>query len=216
MRIFRYGVLMLCSMFCWSTLAQSRYVRGTHYMAIPTPQATSNPGRIEVVEVFWYGCSHCANFEPYLERWLANKPGDVDFLRLPAVFSSNQEAHARAFFAAEKLGVIATVHPLIYRAIHTDNQPLNTEGLLADFFAKNGVDPDNFRKAFLSFEVDGKLNRARQLSRLYGISGTPSIVVNGRYWTSGSLAGSYVDMLKIVDELVANERGQGRNSAAGR
>lgn len=216
MKILRYGVLVLCSIVCGSAMAQSRYVRGTHYMEITPPQQTSNPARIEVVEVFWYGCSHCANFEPYLERWLANKPGDVDFLRLPAVFSANQEAHARAFFAAEKLGVITAVHPLIYQAIHTHNQPLNTEGQLADLFAKNGVIQDDFRKAFLSYEVDGKLNRARQLSRLYGISGTPSIVVNGRYWTSGSLAGSYVDMLKIVDELVANERGQGRIPAASR
>ncbi|MCC6202704.1 MAG: thiol:disulfide interchange protein DsbA/DsbL [Gammaproteobacteria bacterium] len=213
MTILRGGILVLLSIVSWTSLAQSRFVLGTHYMEVSPPQPTSRTDRIEVVDLFWYGCSHCANFEPYLERWLESKADDIEFVRLPAVFSSNQEAHARAFFTAEKLSVAGDMHPRIFRAIHGDNQPLNTEGALARFFANNGVDEEAFRKVFLSFDIDSKLNRARQLSRRYNVSGTPAIVVNGKYWTSGSLAGSYIDMLKLVDELVANERGRGHTPA---
>lgn len=215
MKTFRCAALLLLPLLAFSAHAQNRFVLGTHYKEVTPAQPTSAGDRIEVVEMFWYGCSHCADFEPYVERWLESKPDDVVFVRMPAVFSSSQEAHARAYFTAETLGVLDKTHRQIFRAIHSENQPLNTEGTLADFFARNGVSNQEFRKTFLSIGVngvDGRVNHARQLSRSYGITGTPSMVINGKYWTSGALAGSYDELLKLVDELVAKEREHGRAS----
>lgn len=197
------GALLLAA---GAAAAQEAFVEGQHYQTINPAQPTSVTGQIEVVEMFWYGCPHCFSFEPYVASWLKTKPADVALVRIPAVFSAQWEVHARAFYAAETLGALEKIHEPLFDAIHRDRAPLHTEDALAAFVAGHGVAEQDFRKAFHSFAVDGKINRAKQLSRNYGITGVPAVIVNGKYRASASSAGSYENLLKLVDFLVDKER----------
>lgn len=180
-----------------------KYQENTAYVRIQPPQPTANPSRVEVVEVFWYGCPHCHSFQPFVERWLLTKPDNVDFIRLPAVLSERWALHARAYYTAEALGVLEKVHPLLF---DSKARPRDTEETLADFFEKNaGIDRARFLSTFKSFAVDAKVSRARDMTRRYGIEGTPAVVVDGKYRTGPDLAGSFENLIGIVDFLVDRE-----------
>ena len=177
------------------------------YQEIVPAQPTQAPaGKIEVVEVFWYGCPHCYHFEPYLEKWLQTKPDDVVFRRVPGVLNQSWLPHAKAYFTAEKLGILDKIHRPLFDAIHKDRKPIFTEDQLRDFFAEFGVDPDEFTKIYNSDEVETKTKQAFFLARGYRLTGVPSMIVNGKYLTSGTLTGSYENMLKVVDDLIKKER----------
>ncbi len=178
---------------------------GKHYKEIVPPQPVTGNG-IEVLEVFWYGCPHCYDFEPALARWQARQPEDVAFRRLPAVFRPGWYLHAKAYYTAEALGVLDKVHVPLFKALHADHKTLDDEASLADFFAGFGVDKNEFSQVFSSFTVEGKVEQAKQAIQRFGIEGVPAVVVNGRYLTSGSMAGSYEAVLTVVDFLVARER----------
>jgi len=165
-------------------------------------------GKIEVVEVFWYGCPHCYDFEPFLEDWLKNKADDVEFKRMPGIFRENWIPHARAYYTALELGVLDAVHRPLFEAIHRHRQQLNSQSQLRKLFAENGVDEDAFDKVYESETVTDKVKKALLMGRRYQIRGVPSIVVNGKYLTGASIAGSFENMLKATDELVARERVQ--------
>lgn len=180
---------------------------GYNYELVSPPQPTESKDKIEVLEIFWYGCPHCYHFEPELEVWLERKPDDVIFRRMPGIFRSSWRPHARAFYAAEKLGILDKIHTPLFDAIHRDNQQLNTDEEILEFVdGLEGVDGKAFRKAFNSFSVEGKVKQAMRLSRAYGIQGVPSLIVNGKYFSSGSIAGSYPELLKVIDALVDKER----------
>ncbi|MEZ5582087.1 MAG: thiol:disulfide interchange protein DsbA/DsbL [Candidatus Competibacteraceae bacterium] len=186
--------------------AETAFQEGTHYQKFPAPiPATEAKDKVEVVEVFWYGCPHCYSLEPVIEQWLSNKPDNVEFLRIPAVFGRTWEIHARTFYAAEALGVEAQIHKPLMDAIHTEKRPLNTEQQLADFFAEQGVDKDAFLKAFRSFDVETRLKRSQQLVRRYRINGVPAVIINGEFWTNATMAGSHEKIFEVVDHLVAQE-----------
>jgi len=182
------------------------FEEGKDYIRISTPQPTNNPDKIEVVEMFWYGCPHCYQLEPLMEKWLKNKPEDVEFIRIPAVFSPRWELLARAWYTAELLGVTHRIHKPLFDAIHKERRRINGEPALRTFFAEQGVDAKDFDKTFKSFGVAAKVNRARELSRRYEIRGVPSMIVNGKYRTSATEAGSHEAMLKVVDYLIEQER----------
>lgn len=169
----------------------------------PVETSTGNDG-VEVIELFWYGCPHCYRLEPYIERWIEHKPDAVSYIRIPAIFPNRPvwETHARAFYTAEVLGVVETIHRPLFDAIHALRRKLDDEDALAAFFAEQGVDEAEFRKVFNSFAVDGKVRRAQQLTRRYGIDGVPTMIVDGRYRTGPALAGTYARTMPIVDALV--------------
>lgn len=180
------------------------------WVVLDTAQATDvAEGKIEVVEVFWYGCPHCYDFEPFLEEWLKTKADDVEFKRMPGIFRENWIPHARAYYTALELGVLDTVHQPIFDAIHRYHKQINSQSQLRKLFAENGVDEDAFDKAYESETVTDKVKKALLMGRRYQIRGVPSIVVNGKYLTGASIAGSFENMLKATDELVARERGHG-------
>jgi thiol:disulfide interchange protein DsbA len=185
-----------------------RFELGVHYERLsPTQPTSSNPDQVEVAEVFWYGCPHCNDFDPLLERWRAAQPGYVNFLRIPAVWNDLLRFHARAFYTAEALGKGAEMHSEFFREIHERRNRLASEQELAAFFARFGVDAATFKSTFDSFEVQAKLQRADELNRRYRISSVPTIVVNGKYTSDAVMAGGrYEDLLALVDELVAAER----------
>lgn len=195
--------------FGWSLLsvssAQSQFQEGVHYQQLNAPVSASSDGKVEVVEAFWYGCGHCYNLEPAIEAWVANKPDNVVFTRLPTVLGSSWEAHARAYHTAEVLGVLDKIHQPLLTAIHSEKRRLMNEDQLAEFFAEQGVDKDTFRKTYHSFAVETRLKRSQDLVKRYRLSSVPSIVVNGRYVTNTSMAGSEEKLFEVVDYLVEKE-----------
>ena len=176
------------------------------YRELPTPQPTSDPDRVEVVEVFWYGCPHCHRFQAYLEPWLETLPSHVRFVRMPAVFDEVWEVHARAYYIAAALGVLGDLHREIFAAIHGEGRRLATMDAVRAFFAEHGVDGSEFDAAARSFSVQSGVQRSLVMQSRYGLRGVPALIVNGRYLVSGSTAGSLPKALEAADALIARER----------
>lgn len=187
----------------------ARFKEGTNYQKIvPAQPVTAAPGRVEVAEVFWYGCPHCYALDPAVAAWQAkDKPSQVDFVRIPAMWNDATRMHARVFYTAEVLGKLDTLHPLIFREIHVNNNPLNTVEKIAAFFAEHGVSEADFKKTFSSFAVESKLQRADFLNRRYRVDSVPLFVVNGKYRTDLGSAGSEANLFAIVNELAVHEAG---------
>jgi thiol:disulfide interchange protein DsbA len=189
-----------------ATCAQESFVAGKDYDGVSPRVPTSvADDKVEVVELFWYGCPHCYAFEPEIAKWLERKADYIEFVRIPAIFARNWEIHARAYYAAEQLGVLEQTHSALFQALHRDRRKLFTVDQIAAFFAEQGVDEAAFRAAYDSFDVDAKTRRAAKLTRDYGISGVPSMIVNGRYRSSAQKAGDFETLLKVVDFLAAKE-----------
>jgi thiol:disulfide interchange protein DsbA len=184
----------------------ARFQLGKHYTRLsPTQPTSSPPDKVEVAEVFWYGCPHCFAFEPYVASWLAKKPEYVSFVRVPVLWSPVANIHARAFYTEEALGKTAEMHEALFREIHDNGDPLDTEDKLQAFFAKFGVDAATFTSSFDSFGVHAKLQRAEELNRRYKIASVPTIVVNGKYTTDVGMAGGYEELFALIGELAASE-----------
>ncbi len=190
-----------------SLSAHAEYDEGIEYKRVSPPVPTEVPaGKIEVVELFWYGCPHCFRFEPLLTAWVKKLPDDVVFRRIPAVFNPLWALHAKAYYTAELLKVRDKLHPVLFDAIHVRHQKLNTPQAIRQLFVANGVDGKAFDQVFNSFAVDVKLRRAAELTRRYGIDGVPTLVIQGTYRTDGTLANGHQGMLKVADYLIARER----------
>lgn len=185
----------------------SRYTEGTHYQELSSPVRTNNPEKIEVIEVFWYGCGHCYRFQPLIEDWQANMADDIDFVRFPAMWNNLMKVHAQAFYTARSLGVVDQVHDEIFDAMHMEGNRLQNESQIGDLFAANGVDRDEFSEAFNSFSVRTQVNQAEQRNSDYQIRSTPNMVVNGKYLVAtGQGVPSQEEMLNVVDYLIEQER----------
>ncbi|MEQ8231190.1 MAG: thiol:disulfide interchange protein DsbA/DsbL [Gammaproteobacteria bacterium] len=188
------------------TAAADDYVAGRHYEVIePALETGGTDGKVVVMELFWYGCPHCFEFEPVIEAWLKEKPENIEFVRVPAVFARNWEIHARAFYAAEQLGVLEETHEALFNALHRERQRLFTVDALVAFYAAHGVDEQAFREAYESFDVDNKTRRAMAITRKSGIGGVPALLVDGRYRLSTQQTGSYEAMLKVAEALAAKD-----------
>jgi thiol:disulfide interchange protein DsbA len=180
---------------------------GENYELVTPAQPGGDNGKPQIVELFWYGCPHCFHFEPYLTKWLDKKPDDIEFVRVPAIFNNPKwSLHATAFYTAEILGIGDKIHGAMFHAMHEQHRALNTPEQLKSFFAEFGVSAEEFDKTFNSFAVKAKVSRAADLTRKYGITGVPSIVVEGKYRVDGKLAGSYANMLKVAEGLARQEQ----------
>ena len=182
------------------------FEEGTHYSVISPAIRTANPGKIEVAEFFWYGCGHCYTFEPVVGQWKKTLADDVAFRAVPAMWGGAMELHAKAFYAAEALGVSETMNPVMFQALNVDRKRLATEEEIAQVFVDNGVAKEDFNKAFNSFGVNSQVRQANATARGAKISGTPSVMVNGKYLISARQAGSNANMLKVADYLIEQER----------
>lgn len=170
-------------------------------------QLRAEPGDdIEVLELFWYGCPHCWYLEPVLEQWLETKPDDVSFRRLPSTASPRWVPHAKAFFAADVLGELDQLHRPLFEALHKERRQVYNDDQLINFAAELGIDEGQFRRAYQSFPVDMRVRKSTDLGRRYGIDGVPAIVVNGKYVTSASQAGSTERMFEVINYLIEKER----------
>ena len=189
-----------------------QYKEGTHYQRlVPSQPTIGGADKIEVAEFFWYGCPHCYDLEPTINRWDENKPANVRFVRVPAMWNEVLQLHAKLFYTEEVLvrnGVIkdaAGFRETVFEEYHNRNNRLLNEQAIRRLFERFGVDDQDFDKAWNSFEVAQKMRVAADLSRRYSISSVPAIVVNGKYRTGGSEAGSYPKLIEVIDELVARE-----------
>lgn len=177
------------------------FEEGRHYLEVPFPQSVETGNRIEVREFFWYGCPHCHTLEPVLERWLRNKPKNVEFVRTHWTIPRTL-VQAQAFYAFQDMGALDKLHSALFRAIHTDGQQLNDEASIAQFVAKQGLDPAKFRAAFNSFGVRLNVEKAKRLNEVYRIESVPTIVIDGKYMTSAGMAGGEQALPKVLDQLI--------------
>ena len=192
-----------------------RYVAGTHYTELPTPVNTRDAAKVEVIEAFWYGCSHCFRFEPLVLAWEQKLDEDVDFMRFPALWNPLMEIHARIYYTAESLDLVEELHPEIYSAINLQGNRLASEGQIAELFAEHGVERDDFAAAFNSFSVRTRVKQAEQRMGDYQIRSTPNMIVNGKYLvTTGEAVRTQQEMLDVVDFLIEKERAS-RQSTSG-
>jgi len=179
-------------------------VAGKDYIVLSAPQPTWGTGGIEVAEVFSYSCIHCAQFQPLVNTWKKKLPADVKFVYVPAVFGGIWDNTARAYFAAEALGVQPRTHDAIFKAFFIDKSvKRGTVEELADIYAKLGVDRKKMLDTMNGFTVTSKLNRAKQFTQRTGVNATPTLIVNGKYRVT---AKSLEDSLKVADFLVQKER----------
>lgn len=181
------------------------WVEGKNYFPIDPPQPTSSGDKIEVVEVFSYACVHCAHFEPYAQQLKKELPAYAAFSAMPAIFNPSWEPFARAFYTVQSLGALDKTHQALFDALHRDREPIRDINDLAQFYARHGVDANKFLSAATSFEVESKLARSRQVVPQYGIDGTPSVIVNGKYRITGQSAGGFAQVVELTRWLVERE-----------
>ena len=187
--------------------AQGGPVEGTHYVRLSQPVPAGPAGKIEVIEFFWYGCPHCNAFEPALENWVRQLPADVAFHRVPVAFSKEPfEAHQRIFYALDSLGLLATMHRKVFYAIHSDRARLDKPADISAFMTRNGIDATKFMEAYDSFAVQAKARQSTQQAAAYKIDGVPALGVQGRFYTSGALAGTNEKALAVTDFLIQRVR----------
>jgi thiol:disulfide interchange protein DsbA len=180
---------------------------GSEYLALDKPAATeAAAGKIEVVEFFWYNCPHCNAFEPQLEAWIAKAPKDVAVRRVPVAFRPDFEPQQRLYYVLEALGKVEALHKKVFYAIHVEKQSLNTAELIAAWAQKQGLDKAKFSELYNSFPVNLKARKATQLQDAFKVDGVPALGVAGRYYTSGSLAGTMERALTVTDYLIGLAR----------
>ena len=188
---------------------------GTDYEILATPQPTIGQGKIEVAEVFSYMCIHCAHFQPSVNTWKQHMPADVRWEYVPAAFGGPWDEFARAYYAAEILGVQARTHDAAFKAIHVDRViKTGSQDEIADLYAKWGVDRTKFLDTMKSFGVTAKLNRGKQFAQRTGVTATPTIIINGKYRVNVTEDRGFAGMLSTVDFLLAQERAQAAAPAA--
>ncbi|MCF7980498.1 MAG: thiol:disulfide interchange protein DsbA/DsbL [Pseudomonadales bacterium] len=186
---------------------EEAFVEGEHYVALPRATNTSVPeGKIEVLELFWYGCPHCYQLEPSIKDWLTRLPNDVQFVRMPAVMGRGWELHARAYYAASLLGVENKTHAALFDAIHKKRENLFDQNSLADFYARYGVKKSDFNQAFNPFSVNSKIMQSKNRQKDYRATGVPAIIVNGKYRVGTTMKAGGTGLFDVVDYLVNKER----------
>ncbi|MDG2338244.1 MAG: thiol:disulfide interchange protein DsbA/DsbL [Gammaproteobacteria bacterium] len=206
--------LVMLMPLAFSSFAQiEKYVAGTHYTELAAPVNTNDSSKVEVLEAFWYGCSHCFRFEPLIANWEATAGEDVDFVRFPAMWNALMEIHAQVYYTAEAMDALDTVHEPVFNAINIEGNRLQNENQIGALFAKYGISEEDFSKAFNSFTVRTKVNQAKQRMQAYEIRSTPNMIVNGKYLVAtGETVRTQAEMLEVVDFLVEKERQQLSNS----
>ena len=175
------------------------------YEPLTPAQPTQSADKVEIIEFFWYGCPHCYAFEPLIDKWSKSLPKNVEFIRQPAVFNEVWAKHAKAYYVAESLGIVEKVHADLFDAIQNKKEPLDTEASLAQFFAAHGVSEAQFKEAYSSFGVDSKVRQAPVIAAKYGITGVPTVIINGKYKTNGTVAGSHEKMIEVMNTLIKQE-----------
>ena len=193
--------------------AQAAEAPAAPYVELTNPVPVAVPGKIEVVELFWYGCPHCYAFEPKVNPWAEKLPSDVNFVRIPAMFGGAWDIHGQLFLTLEAMGVENKVHSAVFEAIQVEKKRLTTPEEMAEFVATQGIDKDKFLATYNSFAIKGQINKARELAKKYEISGVPTMIVNGKYRFDVGSAGGAEQALQLADKLIDKERAANKAAA---
>ncbi len=188
------------------------YSEGQHYhRLVPTQPTVGGANKIEVAEIFWYGCPHCDDFDPQINAWVENMPPNARFVRIPAVWNPLARLHGRLYYTEEvlakneKLTDVKAFHAAVFTEFHRRSNRLTSEAAIQKLFERFGVSKEDFLATWNSFEVNQKIRVADDLVKRYNVTGVPAVVVNGKYRTGAAEAGSYPKLLKVVDELIERE-----------
>jgi protein dithiol oxidoreductase (disulfide-forming) len=205
--------LLLSCMLLFSTLGFYQVTNaapqlGQEFDAVTQTIPTDDPKKIEVMEIFWYGCSHCFQMEQPLNAWLKNKPADVNFKRIPGIPNASWAPMAQIYFTMESLGVTEKLHSKLFHAIHKEKSlnPTNQKAALDWLVANSAMDRSKVEEVFNSFTVNTNMKRAAQIFRSSGATGVPSLVIDGKYITSGTMAGGNAQALQVTDYILNNIR----------
>ena len=196
-------LFMVLALLC-ATHAFAEPEAGKDYQMLNPPQPTQNRNKIEVLEFFFYGCTHCNKLNPLIGAWEKKLPKDVEFIYVPAVFNPTWEVSARTFYALEALGQRAQLHDELFNAWDA-NVELVDEASTTDFLAKHGVDRKKFADAYNSFSMQSKVVRAKQMGQTYGIRGTPTLIVDGKYAISGLHPAETMQVLNALIDKARKE-----------
>lgn len=184
--------------------AASAIELGKDYKLLNPSQPTDTK-KIEVLEFFSYSCSHCFHLHPYLSAWEKAIPKDVELYYVPTIFGPSAEPFGITYYALESMGQSQQLHDVLYRAIHVENTGIYDFDTIATYVEKRGVDRAKFLAAYNSFSVQSKVMRAKQMIRSYGINGTPTLVVDGKYLITGLQPPDTIRVLKEVIELARKD-----------
>ena len=196
------AALGLAISFSGLSSAQSPKIEeGFDYRILPVAQPVESKGKVEVIEFFWYGCPHCYDFEPELNAWLKRQAKDVTFRKVPVAFRDDFMPHSQLFYALESMGKGEAMNDKVMYAMHKENKRLMTENEIADWIASQGIDRNTFLATYRSFAVISKARAARQMADAYRIDGVPTIVMQGRYVTSPSIAGTKAKAIAVMEHL---------------
>ncbi|HEY7883911.1 MAG TPA: thiol:disulfide interchange protein DsbA/DsbL [Cellvibrionaceae bacterium] len=209
MRVLAVIAAMLFSLAaCADSDSAPKYEAGKHYQVLPEAVRTDDASKIEVREVFAYTCNHCFRFESVFAPWIKKQADDVNVVKTPVVWAAQMEQYARAYYTAQSLGIIDEAHMDIFTTIHVQRHQFRGVEDWAEFFAQYGAEKDRVTATFESFGVNSQLKQADARVRAYGITGTPELIVDGRYRISASDAGSHENMLKVADFLIEQIRAE--------
>ncbi len=189
-------------------LALAAELKDGMYRTLSVPVPAEAKGKVEVIEFFSYGCPHCHDFDPLIEKWAKTVPADVNFIRVPITFNRAQwTAYARIYYTLEALGELGKHHSAVFVALHEERQPLQDEGMLFEWVEKRGIDKAKFVEAWKSFGVQSRVQRSNQLAAAYKVDAVPLMAVGGKYLASASGSGGFEELLKTVDQLIVKSRG---------
>ena len=206
----RLAALLLA--FAISAAASAQITPGKDYRLINPPQPTDSGKRVEVLEFFWYGCPHCNSLQPPLRAWLRQKPADVEFKRVPAVFDNSWVSLTWAYYALDAMGVVDKLHYDVFAAIHEQKLRLSDPAVLFDWVAKNGVDKQKFADTYNSFGVKNRGARSIEMTKNYDIPGTPALTVDGKYLVAPSMilkpdqSVDYERYFQVLNQVIAMAR----------
>jgi protein dithiol oxidoreductase (disulfide-forming) len=183
---------------------------GTDFNQTTQTIPTDNPAKIEVIELFWYGCPHCYAMEPALSAWVKKLPPDVYFKRVPGLPRPDWAPMAKAYYAMETLGITEKLHSKLFEAIHKQRalNPTDERAAIDWITKESGLDRKKVEDAFNSFSNNTKLNRAAQIFRASGATGVPSLIIDGKTITSSSMVGGNEEALKVADYLIIQARAE--------
>jgi len=205
MKLFKYMLLSCLLALAGGALAAAPKLNTVYRLVIP-PQPVETGNKIEVIEFFYYGCPHCYDLQPYLKNWLSRAPKDVAFRRIAAVFRDSWVPLTKTFYTLEALGELDRLHGEVFEAIHVKQINLNNEQTLLDWMEQHGVDRKKFADSYNSFSLKNRAEFAKQLTQAYGVEGTPSLVVDGKYLTGPAMTGSHESAMRVLDQLIDKAR----------
>ena len=194
-------------------LPSGRWKPGVNYDAlVPAQPVNASPGKVEVVEMFWLGCPHCYALEPLIQTWLKRKPSYIEFVRVPVMWGPAHRAHAKLFYTLQALNRPDMIEKAFDTIQQQHNPLISTTGndaeslkLQQEWAKSNGINPDDYAKAYSSFSVNSNLQRAEQLTQRYQVQGVPLIIIDGKYSTDVAKAGGPPQLISLIDDLAASE-----------